>query len=363
MIRLENLKERQLFHEHIYNEHRINILYSMYIDADRLVLIKTEDETARKLRIENLYFISQFLDHADFAEFSKTLNGNEIKELARISNDSEHHLNPSASFEDNPNASHNAIKKANNIDEIRTIIAKENFTSKCDLNDYDIILMQSILLHNPARFDELLTLAFDSTQDSKKTQEVVKNIAIASLINPILHDKAKDALKPFTPHQFNDFDKNHIQQSLLFLCARIQLFIKNNQDDEALKQFDLLKENLRFYGEKLDLKIQLPENIIEALETSKSRFDLLAVKTKPHQSKIGTSDFPIIFGGEDPMIKINQITILETLKKTFPLPILTQTNHEANPDSSTDLNSRERGINLRQSALKIMKENNFCNIS
>ena len=359
MIKLENLRDRQLFHEYIYSEHRINILNSMLIDPNKLVLIETKDATIKRLRVENLYFISQFLDHKDFAEFSKTLNGNEINELARISNDSQHHLNPSASFKDNPNASHNAIKKANNIDEIRAIITEENFTSKCDLNDYDIILMQSILLHNPERFDELLTIAFESKQDSKKIQEVVKNIAIASLINPISHNKAKDALMLFTPDQFSDFDKNHIQESLLFLCAGIQIFIENNQDDEALKEFDILKENLRFYGEKLDLKIQLSENINEALEASKSRFDLLAVKTKPDQSKIATSDFPIIFGGEDTMIKIDKIIILETLKKTFPLPTLTQ----ANPDSSTNLNSREPGVSLRQPTINLLHRDNFCNIS
>jgi hypothetical protein len=163
----------------------------------------------------------------------------------------------------------------------------------------------------------------------------------------------------FTPSQFSDFDKNHIQKSLLFICARIQIFIENNQDDEAFKQFDILKENLRFYGEKLDLKIQLSKNINEALEASKSRLDLLAVKTKPDQLKIATSDLPIIFGGEDPMIKIDKIIILETLKKTFPIPTLTQNN----PNSSTDLNSREPGVSLRQPTINLLHRDNFCNIS
>jgi hypothetical protein len=87
MIKLENLRDRQLFHEYIYSEHRINILNSMLIDANKLVLIETKDTTIRRLRVENLYSLSQFLDHKDFAEFSKTLNGNETNELTRISND------------------------------------------------------------------------------------------------------------------------------------------------------------------------------------------------------------------------------------------------------------------------------------
>jgi hypothetical protein len=138
----------------------------------------------------------------------------------------------------------------------------------------DILLLQSILMHNSREVDAIRGLSDLTDEQDNKRQQVLKKIAIASLVNENLHEKSLDILKDIPPQNFTEEDKKIIQLSIDFLSASIILLSTYNKDEEAISQFNLLQKVLKVYGDKFNtpehnITLHMPENITKALEEMK----------------------------------------------------------------------------------------------
>ena len=294
-----------------------NTVDELGINLDQLTLdppsIEKPDLTEK--RLFNYATLVRILNHEEFNSFYENL-GVTQKEGLQSKNSYEKFINPRNNLtifnqdKQEEICSYLAIKKAQNPQEIHELIIDPNFLKskliKC--KPYDLVLLQSLLMHNPQGIEALKDLVDLTAEQDEKKNTILKNVAISSLINPNLHDKAKQIFDKFDLAEFNDQNKESITNSLTFLSAQIEKSIAENQDDKLLKQFDIFVKALQIYGNKLDLTIEIPENIMDAI---KARTNLeLALPNKMSDQKASPNYAKDVLSGD-----IGDQIILKILKK------------------------------------------------
>ena len=109
-------------------------------------------------------------------------------------------------------------------------------------------------------------------------------------------------------------DKESIKNSFKLLAIQIEKSISENQDEKLLKQFDILVKNLQIYGEKLDITIEVPNKIMDAIKI-KQNADLALLDPAKFPLKEGSSELVagVLLG--DNQKDIINLSVLKTLKE------------------------------------------------
>ena len=258
--------------------HTFNELKKLKIDQKNLALISDDNLKSDRIKKENCRTIMMLSNPNDYRLFYQTLD-----------RESKDKLNQAESFQifsepinnlyqpDRPDqaviCSYLALKYPN----VDQLIMHDHFRSDLKVSSAnDILLLQSVLMHNPQGIQEIRGLSDLTTEQNVKRQQVLKNIAIAFLVNENLHKKSLDILKDIPPQNFTDEDKKTVQLSIDFLSASIILASADKKDEEAISQFNLLDKALVFYRDKFssqenNIELKIPKNIKMALE-EKSKY-------------------------------------------------------------------------------------------
>jgi len=261
------------------------------IDTKNLTLI--EDDNLKNKRLENFSEMIELLGQDKFNLFYQSLDDGQ----KNILNQNEYYNFLSSTLNYQSGAVINSGKlsylalKSSNVDKL---IADDNFVAQFPFNNIiQILSTQSILMHNSEEIDKLRAQELRPDHDIRR-QEVLKNIAIASLVNENLHEKSLDILKDIPPHNFTAEDKKTVQLSIDFLSASIILASTDKKDEEAISQLDLLEKVLKVYEDKFrdpehNIEVKIPENIKMALE-EKSKF-MNGVVAIHNQEKLSPKEF------------------------------------------------------------------------
>ena len=145
-----------------------------------------------------------------------------------------------------------AIRNANNSDRIRELIINPDFLkSSSSIKDcFNFLTLQSLLMHNGEGIVGLQTIEGLTSEQDEKKNIVLKNVAIASLINTNLHDQAKEILDGFQSTQFDDQDKESIKNSFKLLAIQIEKSISENQfSSKSIQQINFSKSISRINSE------------------------------------------------------------------------------------------------------------------
>lgn len=302
---------------------------SLKIDLDKLVLINPQSDDdgvdLNNNRLTNYGVIIRVLSSNDFRTFLTGL-GDQKRGTLEAKGSFKRLLDPKNHFVINISSSRQpkqeqicsylAIRNENNSDRIRELITNPDFlTSSSAINwGIDFFTLQSLLMHNKEGIVGLQTIEGLTSEQDEKKNIVLRNVAIASLINPNLHDQAKEILNGFHSTQFDDQDKESIKNSFKFLTAQIEKSISENQDEKLLKQFDILVKNLQIYGEKLDITIEVPNKIMDAIK----------IRQNADQALLDPAKFPLKEGSSELVAEVllgdNQkdiinLSVLKTLKE------------------------------------------------
>jgi hypothetical protein len=241
------------------------------VDLDRLILVNTSaNHDLTQKRIDNYGVLIRILSDDEFKTLYSQLDlrrsRDGISSFEKLSNP-ENNLNIDGGKLQEELCSYLAIKKAKTPEEIRKLITNPDFLKSASfkIDELEYAIFQSFLMHNPQGIEALKNLTDLTPEQDEKKNVILKNVVIASLINPNLQDKAKEILN-LEVVEFDDRDRQGIKNSLTFLSVQIKKSIAENQDDKLLKQFDVLAKALEFYDNKLDIAIELPVNILEATE-------------------------------------------------------------------------------------------------
>ena len=293
------------------------------IDLDKLKLVnasaKHEVTQKRIARYTDLIRIlsddefEAFYSQLDDSQKEELLNRNSIKRLR----EPENNLNIDGQQEQEELCSYLAIKKAKTTDEIHKLITNPDFlkSTSFKIDESNYAIFQSFLMHNPQGIEALKNLTDLTPKQDKKKNVILKNVVIASLINPNLQDKAKEILN-FEVVKFDNRDRQGIKNSLTFLSVQIKKSIAENQNDKLLKQFDVLAKALEFYGNKLDIAIELPVNTLEAIEEKRKLELALPDSSKKYIKEISEPNnlaTDVLSG--DNRKKIIEVSVLNTLIK------------------------------------------------
>lgn len=265
--------------------HTFNELKKLKIDQKNLALISDDNLKSDRIKEENCRTVIMLSNPNDYRLFYQTLD-----------RESKDKLNQTESFQifskpinnlyqpDRPDqaviCSYLALKYPN----VDQLIMHDNFRSDLKASSAnDILLLQSVLMHNPQGVDKLRVQELRPEHDIRR-QQVLKNIAIASLVNENLHEKSLDILKDIPPHNFTAEDKKTVQLSIDFLSTSIILASADKKDEEVISQFNLLEKVLKVYGDKFNtpehnITLQMPENIAKTLE-EKKKFEMGIVATQ-----------------------------------------------------------------------------------
>lgn len=308
--------------------HYIEQLNSLKIDLDKLDLIDPQSEAERvdlnKIRVREFVYLLTILNSDKFNNFFTDLSPQNKIELQnrnsyKIFSDPKNNLiisTPARQIIQEERCSYLAIRNENQSDGIRQLITDNNFlTNPSSLNSYlDFLTVQSLLMHNGEGIVGLQAIEGLTSEQDEKKNIVLRNVAIASLINPNLHDQAKEILDGFQSTQFNDQDKESIKNSFKLLAIQIEKSISENQDEKLLKQFDILVKNLQIYGEKLDITIEVPNKIMDAIKI-KQNADLALLDPAKFPLKEGSSELVagVLLG--DNQKDIINLSVLKTLKE------------------------------------------------
>jgi len=322
MINLQLTDNNDFIKQQIEDLKQLN---SLKIDLDKLVLIDPQRADLKSNRIDSYGAIIRILSSDNFETFLSDLSPTQKQELndknsfKRFSDPKNNFVINISSSRQHPQeemCSYLAIRNENNSDRIRELITDPNFlTSSSAINQgYNFLALQSLLMHNKVGIDELRVIGSLTDEQDEKKNIVLKNVAIASLINPNLHDQAQEILGGFQSSQFNDQDKESIKNSFKLLTAQIEKSISENQDEKLLKQFDILVKNLQIYGEKLDITIEVPNKIMDAIKIKKNA-DLALLEPAKFPLKEGSNELAaeVLFG--DNQKDIINLSVLKTLKE------------------------------------------------
>jgi hypothetical protein len=298
---------------------------NLKIDIDKLDLInsqKNPDTQYNRLMFCGVLVL--LLSNDKFKNFFNDLDSGEKTQLQQdayfpiffdANNNYVKNISSSTSPFEEEYFSYLAIRNENNFDRIRELITNPDFlTSSSSIKDcFNFLTLQSLLMHNGEGIVGLQTIEGLTSEQDEKKNIVLKNVAIASLINPNLHDQAKEILDRFQSTQFNDQDKESIKNSFNFLTAQIEKSISENQDEKLLKQFDILVKNLQIYGEKLDITIEVPNKIMDAIKIRQNA-DLALLDPAKFPLKEGSSELiaEVLLG--DNQKDIINLSVLKTLK-------------------------------------------------
>jgi hypothetical protein len=247
-----------------------------YIQIDTKNLSLIENEEIKDKRLSHFREMIELLSQDKFNLFYQSLD----EEQKNFLNQNEYYrfLSSTINYQsvsqiNSSQSSYLALKSRN----VSQLIVDDNFVAQFPFNNIiDILLFQSILMHNSQEVDAIRGLSDLTDEQDNKRQQVLKNIAIASLVNENLHEKSLDILKNIPPQNFTEEDKKIVQLSIDFLSASIILASNENKDEEAISQFNLLEKVLKVYGDKFEehnITLQMPENIAKALE-EKKKFEI-----------------------------------------------------------------------------------------
>jgi hypothetical protein len=304
------------------------------VDLDRLILVNTSvNHDLTQKRIEDCSVLIRILGDDEFKAFYSQLDDSQKQKLLNLEPEIERTSNGISSIERLSNPENNlniddqklqeelcsylAIKKAKTPEEIRKLITNPDFLKSVSfkINELEYTIFQSFLMHNPEGIEALKNLTNLTPEQDEKKNVILKNVVISSLINPNLQDKAKEILN-LEVVEFDDRDRQGIKNSLTFLSVQIKKSIAENQDDKLLKQFDVLAKALEFYGNKLDIAIELPVNILEATE-EKLKLELaLPDSSKKYIKEISEPNnlAKDVLSGDNRK-KIIELSVLSTLVK------------------------------------------------
>jgi hypothetical protein len=304
----------------------LNQMESLMIDIDKLDLINSQENSLTQHNRVMFYgVLVMLLNNDKFKNFFNDLDSLEKTQLQQdpsfpiffdSNNNYVKNISPSTTPFEEEYFSYLAIRNENNSDRIRELITDPNFlTSSSAINEvYNFLALQSLLMHNKLGIDELRVIGSLTGEQDEKKNIVLKNVAIASLVNPNLHDQAQEILSGFQSSQFNDQDKESIKNSFKLLAAQIEKSISENQDEKLLKQFDILVKNLQIYGEKFDITIEVPNKIMDAIKIKQNAdlalLDPVRFPLKEESNKAGAE---VLFG--DNQKDIINLSVLKTLKE------------------------------------------------
>jgi len=296
------------------------------IDIKNLSLISDSSKTEN--RINEYARVLKVLSLEEFDSFHTSLTDSQKSSLdsrgsfSTLSNPSQNLNIPNQRLQlQSEICSFLALKHPNSI----ALIRNPEFKSSLNIeNISDILLLQSVLMHNPQGVDEIRGISDLTSEQNDKRQQALKKIAIASLTNENLHEKSLDILNGILPQQFDADDKKTIQTSIDFLTASIKSAISSGNNKEVISQFNFLSKVLKVYGEKFDttehnITLILPENITKTLE-EKKKFDESVRTTIRDKETLS----PVMFGeislvapvlNKDNLIVISNQLILTTLKE------------------------------------------------
>lgn len=294
------------------------------IDIKNLSLISDSSKTEN--RINEYARVLKVLSLEEFDSFHTSLTDSQKSSLdsrgsfSILSNPSQNLNIPNQRLQSEI-CSFLALKHPNSI----ALIRNPEFKSSLNIeNISDILLLQSVLMHNPQGVDEIREISDLTSEQNDKRQQALKKIAIASLTNENLHEKSLDILNGILPQQFDADDKKTIQTSIDFLTASIKSAISSENNKEVISQFNFLSKVLKVYGEKFNttehnITLILPENITKTLE-EKKKFDESVGTTIRDEETLS----PVMFGeispvapilNKDNLIEISNQLILTTLKE------------------------------------------------
>ena len=292
------------------------------IDLDKLKLVNAsaKHEVTQK-RIARYIDLIRILSYDEFEAFYSQLDDSQKEELLNRNSfkrlrEPENNLNIDGQQAQEELCSYLAIKKAT-PEEIRQLIINPDFLKSASykINESNYTIFQSFLMHNPQGIEALKNLTDLTPKQDKKKNVILKNVVIASLINPNLQDKAKEILN-FEVVKFDNRDRQGIKNSLTSLSVQIKKSIAENQNDKLLKQFDVLAKALEFYGNKLDIAIELPVNTLEAIEEKRKLELALPDSSKKYIKEISEPNnlaTDVLSG--DNRKKIIEVSVLNTLIK------------------------------------------------
>jgi hypothetical protein len=307
----------------IVTGHTFKELKKLKIDIKNLDLISDDDLKSDRIKEENFQDVIMLSNPNDYRLFYQTLD-----------QESKNQLNQTESFKifnepinnlyqpDRPDLAAKCSYLALKYPNVDQLIIHDHFRS--DLNVLlarDILLLQSILMHNSQEVDAIRGLSDLTDEQDNKRQRVLKNIAIASLVNENLHEKSLDILKDIPPQNFTAEDKKIVQLSIDFLSASIILASTENKDEEAISQFNLLEKVLKFYGDKFNtpqhnIALHMPENIAKALE-EKKKFEMAVLATHNKETLS-----PKQFGEISPVAPVLEKDSLQSISKQVILNAL-----------------------------------------
>ena len=306
------------------------------IDIKNLSLISDPSKTEN--RINEYAKVIRVVSSNEFSSFYQSLSEDQKSSLNQrnsykiLSNPLENLNIPNKTLQSEI-CSFLALKHPNSI----ALIRNPEFKSSLNIEYIgDILLLQSILMHNSQEVDAIRGLSDLTDEQDNKRQRVLKNIAIASLVNENLHEKSLDILKDIPPENFTAEDKKIVQFSIDFLSASIILASTENKDEEAISQFNLLEKVLKFYGDKFNtpehnITLHMPENITKALEEMK-KFEIGIGATKdketlsPKESGEISPVAPVL--KKDSLQSISKQVILNALKEIPSVtPAQVRVNH------------------------------------
>ena len=266
----------------------INLTTNLGIDIKKLSLISDPSKTEN--RINEYAKVIRVVSSNEFSSFYQSLSENQKSLLNQRNSyqklsEPQNNLNIPNKTLQSEICSFLALKHPNSI----ALIRNPEFKSSLNIEYInDILLLQSILMHNSQEVDAIRGLSDLTDEQDNKRQQVLKKIAIASLVNENLHEKSLDILKDIPPQNFTEEDKKIIQLSIDFLSASIILSSTDNKDEEAISQFNLLQKVLKVYGDKFhttehNITLHMPENITKALEEMK-KFEIGIVATRDKET-------------------------------------------------------------------------------
>lgn len=291
------------------------------VDIKNLSLKNETDKTDN--RINEYATLLKVLSPDDFNTFYQILTDaqktslNQKNSYQRLSN-SLQNLNISGQEFQSKICSILALKHQNSADLIRNPEFKSSLNIE---NIANILLFQSVLMHNPQGVQEIKGLSGLTSEQDDKRQQVLKKIAIASLVNENLHEKSLDILKDIPPQNFTEEDKKIIQLSIDFLSASIILASTDNKDEEAISQFNLLDKALVFYRDKFsskedNIELEIPKNFKMALE-EKSKY-VNGISPKDGKEELS----PKVFGEISPVAPVLEKDSLQLVLKQLILDTL-----------------------------------------
>jgi hypothetical protein len=328
------LRDNSTSHAHDVNnffKRLFDSISNLGINIENLSLTSNKDITDErktdltKKRFKYFYILSKILSPNEFNSFYCSLSEDQ-KTSIQDNDNYQITSNPLQSLNDPDLRSESQISSlfALKHPNLGSLIKNPEFRTDYSIfNIGSILLLQSILMHNPQGVDEIRGLSDLTPEQNNKRQQVLKKIAIASLVNENLHEKSLDILNGILPQQFTQEDKKTIQASIDFMSVKIEKSISENKNEQTVYQFNLLEKVLNFYADKFstpeyNISLHLPENITKALE-EKKKFEMGVVATQ-NKETLSPKEFgeispraPVL--EKDNLQVISGQVILNTLKQ------------------------------------------------